>query len=1166
MKSHASMNRIYRLVWNAALGIWVAVAENAKGRGKAGRAACALLAVLANLSPSAYAADAANARVVVGAGSVATSGTTTTINQVSQRLAIDWTQLSTAANEALRFNQPNAQAIALNRITGSSPSSFLGSLTANGQVFILNPNGVLFGAGSQVNVGGLVASTLSMSNADFMAGRNVFTNSGGTGSVVNKGTMTATQGGYLALLAPEVRNEGVMTASLGTALLAAGNKVTLNLDNGSLLGYSIDQGAINALAENKQLIKADGGQVLLSAKALDALTTATVNNTGVIEARTIQNKAGRIMLMGDMEHGTVNVGGTLDASAPTGGNGGFIETSAAHVKVATGTKVTALAANGKTGKWLIDPNDFNVAASGGDITGATLSASLGNADVELQSFNGSTTLGNGDINVNDAVSWSANTLTLTAWRNVNINAVMTASGTSALALNPDANNIQGRVTQGVVKMGLNSSGFTGRVDFGSRSGNGFLSINGINYQVINALGAAGSTTGYDLQGMASGGNYALGSDIDASATAGWNGGAGFRPLNISSNGMAENRFNGLGHTINNLTIYRPNTRYVGLFGMLEGPYSASPTHTYVSNIGIVGGSVTGHSSVGALAGAAFTSIINSYSTASVSGNLTVRYASESVGGLVGSAGGITIDGSYATGNITGQLNVGGLVGDFTYGLISKSSASGNVTGDVVVGGLVGRYSSVAGTFGESYGVVRSHATGHVSGEALVGGLIGLTDTMGRDNFLAVYATGRVSGNTQIGGLIGSHNGGLLNGSYATGDVTGTGDRVGGLIGYVTHNDYPNNGIDTVYASGNVMGVNAVGGLIGAVGDAGAGLMGRAGYIFGAHASGTVTGSSYVGGLVGELHAADMRNSYSTGNVTGSNGVGGLVGYNTNSIDGSYATSNVTSISSGSSIGGLVGLNGDGSTSNVAISNSYSAGLVNGNSGSYTGGLVGTNNKGSISNSYSTSIVNGNNYVGGLVGQTNSGAITSSHATGRVTATGYLAGGLIGYNGNGNNTDGSDVSNSYATGNVTGTESVGGLIGASEASNITITNSYATGTVFGTEMNVGGLVGWNLSTISNSYAVGGVTGTNGVGGLLGYNKGAISNSYAAIGSVTGNGFVGGLVGFSFTGAISNSYATGNVNGGNATGGLVGSNGSGSITAADTLAPGANITVTLTVLVK
>jgi filamentous hemagglutinin family protein len=397
MKSHASMNRIYRLVWNASLSLWVAVAENAKGASKGGsarssvqwdamlaeggpgfslntacRAALVVLTSLAVFTHQARAADAANASVSAGAAGIATVGNTTTINQSSQRVAIDWTSLSTAVNEALIFNQPNTQAIALNRITGSSPSELLGSLTANGQVFILNPNGVLFGAGSQVNVGGLVASTLSMSNADFMAGNHVFTSSGG--SVVNKGTLKAAPGGYLALLAPEVRNEGVMTANLGTALLAAGNKITLNIDNGSLLGYSIDQGAINALAENKLLIQANGGQVLLSAKAMDNLTTATVNNTGVIEAKTIQNKSGRILLMGDMATGTVNVGGTLDASAHRtawAATAVLSKPARRTCNVASDSaRVTTLASAGKAGKWLIDPNDFTIAASGGNMTAA----------------------------------------------------------------------------------------------------------------------------------------------------------------------------------------------------------------------------------------------------------------------------------------------------------------------------------------------------------------------------------------------------------------------------------------------------------------------------------------------------------------------------------------------------------------------------------------------------------------------------------------------------------------------------------------------------------------------------------------------------------------------------------------------------------------------------
>ena len=126
----------------------------------------------------------------------------------------------------------------------------------------------------------------------------------------------------------------------------------------------------------------------MSAKAADALSTAVVNNTGIIEARTIQNVGGVIKLMGDMQTGQVNVGGTLDASAPNGGNGGFIETSAAHVKIADGTQVTTSAAQGLAGNWLIDPVDFTIAATGGDITGAALSTSLSGGNVQILSSAG----------------------------------------------------------------------------------------------------------------------------------------------------------------------------------------------------------------------------------------------------------------------------------------------------------------------------------------------------------------------------------------------------------------------------------------------------------------------------------------------------------------------------------------------------------------------------------------------------------------------------------------------------------------------------------------------------------------------------------------------------------------------------------------------------------
>ncbi|WP_411883172.1 YDG domain-containing protein [Polaromonas sp. YR568] len=811
MKSHASMNRIYRLVWNAALNLWVAVAENAKGRGKAGsarnKAALLMLVPLSALMHQAGAADAANATVSAGAASVATAGNTTTISQASQRAAIDWTSLSTRANEALVFNQPNAQAIALNRITGSSPSELLGSLTANGQVFILNPNGVLFGAGSQVNVGGLVASTLSMSNADFMNGNHVFTGSGGSGSVVNQGTLSAAPGGYLALLAPEVRNEGVMTASLGTALLAAGNKVTLNLDNGSLLGYSIDQGAINALAENKQLIQANGGQVLLGAKALDSLTTATVNNTGVIEAKTLQNKAGRILLMGDMQTGTVNVGGTLDASAPTGGDGGFIETSAAHVKVASGARVTTRAATGKTGKWLIDPNDFTIAASGGDMDAATVEANLANTNFEIQTATMGSA-GSGDIKVNQALGWSsANTLTLTAERNIEINQAITAAA-GGLTLNAVGSiGAPAAVTVGTFTLAGGSWSQLGSLPVFSAAD---FRISGGTF--VRALGGDGSSAtpyqladAYGLQGAGSAGmlgkSYTLANNIDASGTSLWNGGEGFKPIGDDTTAFTGS-FDGGNHLVSNLTINRPFTDYVGLFGSTSG--------SVIRNVGLVGGSFAGGRYTGALIGKSQGSTLsNVYATGGVSGSTEVgglmgwsqndtisnAHAAGSVGGwthvggLVGTNAASTLTNVYATGSVSSNVpggssaSLGGLVGYNLYGIISNAYASGSVNGSYDNSDsnspYFGTYSSdkVGGLVGEDLGgtVSNAYATGSVSGNRYVGGLVGSTV---QGSYRNVYAVGSVSGAANVGGLAGSNAGSFTNSLWDIG-TTGQAGSAGG---------------------------------------------------------------------------------------------------------------------------------------------------------------------------------------------------------------------------------------------------------------------------------------------------------------------------------------------------------------------------------------------------
>ena len=281
------------------------------------------------------------AEVSAGNGVISRTGSALTVQQTSPRLAINWQSFGIGAAESVIFRQPDASAIALNRVLGQDPSVILGSLSANGQVFVLNPNGVLFGPGAQVDVGGIVASTLGLSDADFLAGRYTFGNGGGTGSVVNRGTIRAADGGYVALLAPQVVNEGVIAARLGTVALGAGNQVTLTLAGNALVGFSVDQAAVDALAANKQLIQADGGTVILSAQAKDALLSTVVNNEGIIEARSVSAKNGVIRLEGGAS-GVVAVSGRLDASgANAGETGGTVTITGNKVGLMDGAMVDA---------------------------------------------------------------------------------------------------------------------------------------------------------------------------------------------------------------------------------------------------------------------------------------------------------------------------------------------------------------------------------------------------------------------------------------------------------------------------------------------------------------------------------------------------------------------------------------------------------------------------------------------------------------------------------------------------------------------------------------------------------------------------------------------------------------------------------------------------------
>lgn len=336
------MNHVYRLLWNAAHGTYVPAPENATGQGKRARAQALLAVLLAGASGHALALPT-DGQVSLGQGSIASTEGSMTVTQSSQNLAINWNSFNIAQGEKVSFVQPNSSAIALNRVVGSDPSSIYGTLQANGQVFLINPNGILFAPGAQVNVGGLVASTLDLSDQNLAAGNFAFEGKGGR--VTNQGSLTA-NGGYVALLGAQVSNEGTVQARLGSVALAAGDKVTLDFAGDQLVSLEVDKGTLQALAQNKQLIQADGGQVILTAKAAEGLLNGVVNNEGIVEAGSVSQHDGVIRLEGDR---LVNTG-TLDASGATGGRislagQGIIQAGAIHAD-GNGGAVTVDASHG----------------------------------------------------------------------------------------------------------------------------------------------------------------------------------------------------------------------------------------------------------------------------------------------------------------------------------------------------------------------------------------------------------------------------------------------------------------------------------------------------------------------------------------------------------------------------------------------------------------------------------------------------------------------------------------------------------------------------------------------------------------------------------------------------------------------------------------------------
>lgn len=274
-------------------------------------------------------------QVVAGQVNTVTSGNQLLITN-SPGSIINWQSFSIMPGELTRFIQQSSASSVLNRITGQDPSRILGALQSNGKVFLINPNGVVFGAGAQVNVNGLVASSLDLSNADFLSGKLKFSGATTAGSVTNSGGITTPSGGQVYLIAPNVTNNGLITSPSGDVMLAAGHSVDIADSNDPSMRVVISAPGDQALNVGK--IVADSGRV--------GVYGALVNQLGLVSANTaVAGENGKIVFKAS-DTTLLGAGSVTTAQGTGTGSGGEIQVLGNRVGL-TGDAVVD--ASGQTG-------------------------------------------------------------------------------------------------------------------------------------------------------------------------------------------------------------------------------------------------------------------------------------------------------------------------------------------------------------------------------------------------------------------------------------------------------------------------------------------------------------------------------------------------------------------------------------------------------------------------------------------------------------------------------------------------------------------------------------------------------------------------------------------------------------------------------------------------
>jgi filamentous hemagglutinin family protein len=831
--------------------------------------------------------------VVAGSAQISSSGATTLINQSTSKAIINWQSFSVGQGSTVQFNQPSASAITLNRVTGTSASVIDGAIRANGQVWLLNPNGLLFGNGATINVAGLLATTSDINDQDFLSGRYNFSSTGGKGAIANSGTITAGNGGSVVLSAPHVTNKGLIAASAGHVVLGGTDTFTVDFNGDHLLNYAISPNSTGGKVSNSGKIAAAGGTILMTARAAAGVQDAVINNSGMVEATSVRQENGEIILEAD--NGTVSDTGTLDASGKGAGQtGGTVKVLGQQVAVADGARI-----------------DVSGDAGGGT---ALIGGNLHGAGPEPNAQN--TTVGKATINASAITSGNGGTVAVYSTGTTQVAAAITAKG----------GIISGK--GGTVETSGHVLDFTGTSVNAGVGGTWLLDP----YD-LTVDSAAATTIDNTL-------NAGTSVTLQTTATSASSTPAGIGNVNPSGNGDIIIGA-ALGWTTNaTLTLDAYHSIFINAPITIISPAVAGGLvlktndggtggdYSFASGVDVNFGTTNNNGSL-TINGSPYTLLycmtpaVCANNVQSINSGLTGNYALAA-----------PLDASGVSGWVSIGTDGAGNVGNGGLGFTGTFAGLGNTISNLTIN----TSASLVGLFGYSDGTIRDIGVVGGSVTTTAGTLIGGLSGYNGGTVSNTYSTAAVNGTSNVGGLFGNTTAGVVN-SYATGPVTATGSFVGGLAGFA------NGSISNSYATGTVTatgssGHSDVGGLIGETVGAN---------ISQSHATGSVTvsgGYDAVGGLIGAtVTGGAVMQSFATGSVTDLTGgakLGGLVGVNSAAISDSYAMGAVSG--SGNAIGGLVGSN------TTTITTSYSTGAVIGGISAIVGGLVGANS-GTVTQSY-----------------------------------------------------------------------------------------------------------------------------------------------------------------------------------------------------------------------